>query len=133
MKKLLIALGCIVVVCVAGFLVFRMKIQEMLKYYREYSVKNIDLKSIPDGVYHGSCKVFVVAADVEARIQDHRISDIKMIKQQCGGKAYTGTQVIDRVLKEQSLGVDAVAGATASSKCILIALERAFTAGPSKP
>jgi uncharacterized protein with FMN-binding domain len=40
--------------------------------------------------------------------------------------------VIDRVLKDQTLGVDAVTGSTASSKAILIALERAFASGAVK-
>jgi uncharacterized protein with FMN-binding domain len=132
MKKVLIVLGCIVVVCAAGMFIFRLKIQGMLKFYREYSVKTVDFKTIPDGVYRGNCKVFVVGADVEAKVQDHRVSDIKIIKQQCGGKKYEGREVIDRVLKDQTLGVDAVTGSTASSKCILIALERAFSAVPVK-
>jgi uncharacterized protein with FMN-binding domain len=132
MKKLLIVLGCIVVVCAAGMFIFRLKIQSMLKFYREYSVKTVDFKTIPDGVYRGGCKVFVVAADVEAKVQDHRISDIKILMQKCGGKKYQGREVIDRVLKDQTLGVDAVAGATASSKCILIALERAFASARGK-
>jgi uncharacterized protein with FMN-binding domain len=112
--------------------IFRIKINGMLKYYREYSVKTVDFKALPDGIYRGGCKVFVVGADVEAKVQDHRLNDIKIVKQNCGGKKWEGREVIDRVLKDQTLGVDAVTGSTASSKAILIALERAFASGAVK-
>jgi uncharacterized protein with FMN-binding domain len=133
MKKFLIVVGCIVAVCAAGLFIFGLKLHAMAKFYKEYSIKNIDFKIIPDGTYRGKCGVFLVAADLEAKVQDHRMSDIKILDQRCGGKKYEGREVIDRVLKEQRLNVDAVAKATASSKCILIALERALTTEGSKP
>ncbi len=127
-KKLWIVAGCIVAVVAVGVVIFGVKLIGMAKYFKEYAVQNIDLTTIPDGAYRGECGVFLVAADVEAKVQDHRVSDIKILKQRCG-KGYEGKQVIERIIKEQSLNVDAVAGATASSKCILIALERALKTG----
>ena len=132
MRKVLIALGCVVAFLVAGVFIFSSKLHEMVKYFREYSVRNIDLKVLPDGAYRGECSVFLVDAEVEATIQNHRISDIKLLKQRCS-KGYEGKQVIDSVLKEQAVNVDAVARATASSKCILVALERALTKEGSAP
>ena len=133
MKKVLIVLGAVAVVCAAGVFIFSMKLHAMMKFFTEYSIKNVEFAAVPDGVYRGQCGVFLVAAELEAKVRDHRVSDIRILKQRCG-KVYDGRLVVDRVLKEQTLNVDAVAGATASSRCILIALERALTsAGSGSP
>ena len=132
MKKVLIIVGAVAVVCAAGAFIFSLKLHAMMKFFTEYSIKNVDFTAVPDGAYHGQCGAFLVAAEIEAKVRDHRVSDIRILKQRCG-KGYDGRLVVDRVLKEQTLNVDAVAGATASSRCILIALERALTSTESRP
>jgi uncharacterized protein with FMN-binding domain len=132
MKKWIIVFVCIILVAVAGGVVFKIKINEMIKFFTEYKVKNVDLQSVADGTYRGSYGKFVVAVDLETNVQQHRIADIKIVNQKCGGKKYDGKKVIDRVLQAQSLNVDAITGSTASSKCILIALEKALTAQQAK-
>jgi uncharacterized protein with FMN-binding domain len=126
MKKWLIVLVCIVLVVIAGGVTFKIKINQMIKYFVEYNLKNVDLQTVADGTYRGTFGKFVVSVDLEANVLQHRITDIKIVNQKCG-KGYDGKKVIDRVLQAQSLKVDAIAGATASSRCILIALERALT------
>lgn len=125
MKKVLIVLGCLIILIGVGFITFKSKYNAMSKYLSEYSFKEIDLQSISDGTYSGNCKVFLVSVDLSVKVEGHRIVDISINKQD-NGKGYEGRQVIDHVLKEQSLKVDAKTGATGSSKCILIALERAL-------
>jgi uncharacterized protein with FMN-binding domain len=131
MKKWMILVVCIVLVAVAGGVVFKIKIDHMMKYFAEYPLKNVDLQTVADGAYRGSFGKFVVAVDLEANVKQHRIADIKIISQKCG-KGYEAKKILDRVLQAQSLKVDAIAGATGSSRCILIALDRALTAQQAK-
>jgi uncharacterized protein with FMN-binding domain len=126
MKKWLIGLACIVLVVIAAGVVFKIKINAMLKYFVEYNLKNVDLQTVADGTYRGSFGKFVVSVDLEAKVAQHRIVDITIVKESCG-KGYDGKKVIERVLQAQAVKVDAIAGATASSRCILIALEKALT------
>jgi uncharacterized protein with FMN-binding domain len=126
MKKVFIVLGAIVLVGVIGTVGFNYKFKQMTEYLNGYTLNNIDLNSVPDGTYNGSCKTFLASVDLSARVKNHRIEDISILKQS-SGKGYQGRQVIDRVLKGQSLQVDTKTGATGSSKCILIAVDKALT------
>lgn len=126
MKKLLVIAGVIVLVILAGGITIKYKFGQMSKDLTGYSLKNIDMSTIPDGTYTGGYKSFVVSVEIAAKVKDHRIEDISILNQNCG-KGYEGRQVIDQVIKEQSLQVDAKTGATGSSRCILIALEKALS------
>lgn len=131
MKKILVVLGVIVFLGLIAWLGFNHKFNEMRKSLNEYTLNTIDLNSIPDGTYPGSCKFFLVAVDLIVQIKDHKITDISIVKQS-SGKGYQGRQVIDRVIKNQSLQVDTKTGATGSSKCILIAIDKALTKAQNK-
>lgn len=126
MKKVIIIVGICILLVIAGWLTFRFQYGKMVKYLTEYTLKDIDLNSIPDGEYKGQSSAFLVSVDLNVKVQNHKISDIVIVKQS-SGKGYEGRSVIDRILKEQSLKVDAKTGATGSSKCILIAVEKALT------
>jgi uncharacterized protein with FMN-binding domain len=131
MKKWMILAACVLLVAVAGGVIFKIKIDQMMKYFAEYPLKNADIQTIADGTYRGSFGKFVVAADLEANVKQHRIVDIKIISQKCG-KGYEAKKILDRVLQAQSLKVDAIAGATGSSRCILIAIDRALNSPQAK-
>jgi uncharacterized protein with FMN-binding domain len=89
-------------------------------------IEDIDLKKIENGVFSGSYSEFLVSVDLDVTVKDHKIVNIE-IKDQRSGPGYEATQMLDRVIKAQSLKVDAVAGATGSSKIILLAIKQALT------
>ncbi len=76
-------------------------------------------------MYPGSFGDFLVAVDLEVTVKDHRIAGITIKKQLCG-KGYEAHDMIGRIIRAQSARVDAVAGASGSSKCIMIAVDRAL-------
>jgi len=81
---------------------------------------------VDDGVYEGSFSVFPVSARVSVTIRDHAIAAIELIEHKHGQGA--AAEVIpDNVIKAQSLEVDAISGATYSSKVILMAIEDALS------
>lgn len=84
-----------------------------------------NLAEIADGVYAGEYSAGPVAVKVEVTVEGHRLTAIEIIEHQngLGGKA---EGIIEDVMDKQSLEVDAVSGATVSSKCILKALEDAL-------
>lgn len=91
----------------------------------EDTIKTPDLTILEDGVYAGSFKKGLVSASVELTIQDKKITDFVIIKHRCG-KGRPAEAITSRVLEEQSLEVDAISGATASSRVILKAAEAAL-------
>jgi len=64
---------------------------------------------------------------VKVAIENSEIVEIKILS--CDGDKYDGTAlpVLDRVVQEQNLDVDAVSGATKTSKLYLSAIHNALT------
>lgn len=127
MKKSLKVIAVIIVVLVALIGLFRMRFNKMTKNIRaEYAkISSVDLNKIPDGVYPGKHKEFLVSVDLEVTIKAHRITAINVLKQDCG-KGYEASDTIPRIIKAQTPKVDAVTGATGSSMCIMIAVNKAL-------
>jgi uncharacterized protein with FMN-binding domain len=87
-----------------------------------------DLTVKPDGVYRGGYNLsgMPVKAVVDVTVQDKRLSFIKIIEHKCSPIGKKAEKIIDRIIERQSLDVDVVSGATASSKTILKAVEKAL-------
>lgn len=100
--------------------------KELNEAYANLVINDVDLSQVADGVYSGSFDLRIVAADVEVEVQGGRIESIEIVRHSHGQGA-AGEAVTERVLETQSLGVDAVSGATMSSKVILKAIENALT------
>ena len=91
----------------------------------EIEIEDLDLSSINDGTYEGSYKAFPIEVIVNVTVSNHVITDIELVKH-VSGQGAPGEAVIDLVITEQSLDVDLIAGATYSSKVILLAIEDAL-------
>lgn len=93
---------------------------------KEISVKTPNIASLPDGTYRGSFSGGIVAATVDVAVSGGRIDKVTIVKHRCGmGKP--AEAIVDEVVAKQSLDVDAISGATESSKVILKAIETALS------
>jgi len=59
-------------------------------------------------------------------IQNHKITDIKIVEHSCSPIGKKAEKIIDRIIENQNLDVDAVSCATVSSKTIIKAVEIAL-------
>ena len=127
-----IIIGAIVIILLTG-LVVGGKYALDLMYYKETMAKveigNVDLSDVKDGTYEGSYDARIISATVSVTVKDGKMTDIKLLehKYDRGGSAEA---IIDDILKEQSLDVDVVSGATNSSKTIMKAVENALESDP---
>lgn len=62
---------------------------------------------------------------VKVLVSNHRITNITIL-QHDNGLGSTAESIVNDVAEKQSLDIDAVSGATVSSKCILKAAENAI-------
>lgn len=88
-------------------------------------IDNIDLSQVADGKYIGSYKSFPISVKVEVTVANHEITNIHIIRH-FNGQGEAAEAITDIVIEEQSLQVDAIAGATYSSKVILLVIEDAL-------
>lgn len=79
-----------------------------------------------DGVYEGTCKAGPNKADVRVTIKDNRIVDIEIVKHRAWKGKKAEPVIPGRIVEEQSTEVDAVSGATNSSRVIMNAVQRAI-------
>ena len=125
LKWILIGIGALVVVLVVAFIFFRMRYNRMVDVIDSVELTSIDLEQIDDGVYRGAFGEFLVSVTLDVTVKDHEITGIEIVEQN-SGPGYDAHEVIDRIIQAQSPDVDAVTGATGSSKCIMIAVHNAL-------
>ncbi len=90
------------------------------------NVHDVDLMNIDDGLYEGKYSSFPVKAIVTVLVKDNIIKEIT-IKKHDNGKGQKAERIVDQIVKEQSLDVDVISGATLSSNVIRKAVEQALT------
>ncbi|QOX62019.1 FMN-binding protein [Anoxybacterium hadale] len=98
------------------------------KAVEELSIESIDLSRVKDGTYTGSCDARLVAATVKVTVVGGKITDIKLMKHK-NDRGKAGEAVVDEILKQQKPDVDAISGATNSSRIIMKAVENALEKG----
>ena len=89
-------------------------------------INEVDLARVENGTYRGSFTFNKFAYVVDVKVQDHRIAGIVMVKNRDDKWAVSAATMADSVVLYQKLGVDVIAGATASCKVILKAIELSF-------
>lgn len=123
-KKHKIILGILVVVIIGAY--FGIKtIGSNLDQLKDLKISNVDISKVPDGTYTGSYKVFPIIAEVKVTVKNHEITGIELVKHKSGQGA-PAEIIPSKVVEAQILEVDAVSGATYSSKVILKAIENAL-------
>ena len=124
-KKILIILLCTILFVLIGASLY---LKRLVNDVNSITVSNLNMANITDGIYVGKYSITPVYVEVEASVTEHKITNIKIIEHEngLGGKA---EKIIDDVISRQSLEVDAVSGATVSSKCIIKTIEKALQSG----
>ena len=92
------------------------------------TIRDIAVRAVKDGVYEGQQSNFPVSARVRVTVKGGSITAIELLRHS-HGPGHGAEAILERVLAEQSLGVDAVSGSTYSSKVVLKALEVALDKG----
>jgi uncharacterized protein with FMN-binding domain len=126
MKKSII-LSSIIIMAVSISVLCGCSGYKEMKQVRNMSIKEIDLSTVSAGKYRGDFSYGGFTYEVEVSIKGHRIDNITILKNIDSIYAKEAETVIDRVLYSQSLNVDAVSGATTTSKALLKAVEGALS------
>lgn len=121
LKSILIIVVLIVLVMI-GILI---KSQSDLKKLATIEIQDVNLSLIQDGYYEGSYKALPISVEVNVYVKNHEIKDIKILKH-INGQGSSAEKITELIIKSQSLEVDAITGATYSSKVIIKAVEDAL-------
>jgi len=126
-KPLRLLLAILPAILIAALFLFRRAEQMENTIDETYaSISDIDLTALSDGIYEGSFGEFLVSVDLRVTVSENQITNIEIINQK-SGKGYEAHETLQRIIQAQSPAVDAVSGATVSSKSIMIAVYKALT------
>ena len=92
------------------------------------TVEDVPIRTVRDGDYEAEQSFLPVTAKVRVSVRGGRLTDIRLLSHM-HGPGHGADAILERVLASQSLGVDAVSGATYSSKVVLKAIETALNQG----
>jgi uncharacterized protein with FMN-binding domain len=123
-KRILLVLLILVVLFAGAVWVFAGQLTKTLM--EEVQIGQVDLSHVDDGAYKETYSYNEgMGATVVVTVMDHQIETI-FIQEHKTGLGKKAEKIVDRVIEEQSLHVDAVSGATGSSLIILKAIENAL-------
>jgi len=106
----------------------RMSISEEVEQIKNMDISYVDPATVADGEYTGEFPFRQrYLYRVKVTVKSGRIADIEVLENGTENEyAEKGLGVIPRILKEQSPKVDAVSGATVTSKALMKCVEKAL-------
>ena len=109
--------------------VYLKKVADYKRAVGETTFGEIDIADVSDGIYIGEYDVNFIYAKVEVTVEDGEIVSINIMEHRHErGKA--AETVIEKIIEEQKIDVDAISGATNSSTVIKKAVENALKGEP---
>lgn len=124
--KILIIVAAVIVIIVVGFSILLNSINQTLEGLVNIEIIEPKLTEIPNGVYRGTNSAFPVKVVVDVEIQNARITKVKIVEHQ-QGMGLPAEVLADEIVSRQQVNLDCVAGATYSSRVILLAVRDALT------
>lgn len=124
-KKAYVAAGIILCFIMLGVGIYFIKVYNYKKAVSRLTYSDIIIQDLGDGEYIGECNVDFIYAKVAVTVKGGEITQISLLehKHERGAEA---ERIIHDIVKQQSIKVDAVSGATNSSKVIMKAVENAL-------
>jgi uncharacterized protein with FMN-binding domain len=115
-KNIILVIMCVLFGCAS---------QEMIRV-RHLDIKDVDVSSMQDGEYTGSFSYCGFEYAVATIIKNHKIDDIRMLRNRDSRHAKRAQAVLSEIIRRQTPNVDAVSGATTTSKAIMKAVENSL-------
>jgi uncharacterized protein with FMN-binding domain len=125
-KQIIIVIIVVLFVACGIFLNYLNNVKHYQQTVQAMTFSEIDLSSVPDGVYVGECDVDFIYAKVQVSIVSGVISNIDIVEHR-NEKGATAEKIVTDIVEEQKIDVDAISGATNSSKVLKKAVENAIT------
>lgn len=97
---------------------------------RRMPIERVDISTLADGTYRGSATVGSYEYSVEARVSCGRLASAVPVGLRVSPYATFAAGVLNKAVRDNRNDVDAISGATTTSKALLKALENALKGEP---
>ena len=117
------AVLALLIITMCAVIVLRMNSQ-----VKSFDRSEVDVSQVKDGIYEGRSETDMVKVDVRVTVSNGDISDIEIVKHECG-KGKIANVIVKDMIEKDDVEVDAVSGATFSSEVIKDAVRNALRKG----
>lgn len=125
-KRGLWIIAVLIVLCLVGGSIYLVKVWNYQKTVKNLTYSDIAIEDIESGTYIGECNVDFIYAKVAVTVEDGAITQIEILEHK-NERGTPAEKIIDDIIQQQSMDVDAISGATNSSKVIKKAVDNALT------
>ena len=98
---------------------------------RQMDIHNVEVVNIRDGEHFGSFSYGGFEYKVKTIVNEHKITDIIILQNRDAKHSIRAEGVVAEIIKNQTPNVDAVSGATTTSKALMKAVENSLTSNTS--
>jgi uncharacterized protein with FMN-binding domain len=120
-----IILIVVIVILVFGGLMALMATRG-LKKVKNLPLADIDISSIPDGVYEGSFSGYRWDNTLRVTVKDGKITDFEVVTEKMSKSPQVVNEIREKLIARQDLHIDAVSGASVNTRAYLKAIEDAL-------
>lgn len=124
-KFILLIILSLFIVGLIGGIVYLKNVADYKQAVKETTFDEINVADIPDGIYTGEYDVKFIYAKVEVTVENGKVVSINILEHK-HERGKTAETVLDKIISEQKIDVDAISGATNSSTVIKKAVENAL-------
>jgi uncharacterized protein with FMN-binding domain len=125
-RRILLIAGAVVVLLIGMMAILAFS---GMGYVRKLVVNPVNLSRIADGTHEGRFARGRFSYTVEVSVQDHRIAAVKLMGPQQAQDTLI-REVLDSIVRNQSVTVDTVSGASLTTKAVSKAVENALIPAP---
>lgn len=120
---------CMIILCMTFSLIMACKNNELEKV-RSMQIGSVDFSTLKYGNYRSDFRYGDFTYAVEVLVSNSQIKAINVLENRNSKYARIAEGVTEKVLRQQRNNVDAVSGATTTSKTLLKAIENALRSEP---
>lgn len=111
---------------IGHFIIYLIDFNNYKRNVASIEINSINLKNVEDGLYIGECNVGYIYAKAEVKVKNGMIVSINILEHR-NERGQNAENIINYIISEQEIDVNAVNGATNSSNVIKKAVEKAIT------
>jgi uncharacterized protein with FMN-binding domain len=128
-RAIILTVVLLVLATVAGLATYGQYYGSKYASVRNMTIEDQPLQLAMNGPHLGAYSYGGFVYEVEVTVMYHEITDIKIISNRATRHARQAEAVIERVMAKGNVNVEAVSGATVTSKALLKAMEQAIAGG----
>lgn len=127
-KIILIIIIVLLFICLILGTVYLKRVANYKQAVKETTFDNINISDVSDGVYIGEYDVDFIYVKVEVTVESGEITSINILEHK-NGRGESAEVIVNEIISEQKIDVDAISSATNSSTTIKKAVENALQKG----